>query len=238
MNGRRDRYPMTSSHAPSISARQVASSPRSAKVDPRDAQSRSPPAALPRARLSCAGGLMPACIRFPAGVTSAYRRWPTLSAGWPRWWTGFDLVVNVLVCVPLGYLLTLALSRRTGRWLPALLGALLAATLSFCMETAQTWLPTRVASNLDSPATPPAASSPLPHGPAAPHALVWLARTERRLVAPLPHADLGLILLGLWLVTQLSPETLLFGAGDFASCWICHRRSRMRRRAPLSSTCW
>lgn len=139
-----------------------------------------------------------------------------LSAGWPRWWTGFDLVVNVLVYVPLGYLLTLALSRRTGRWLPALLGALLAATLSFCMETAQTWLPTRVASNLDLACN--AAGGVIGAFAAwasGTQALVWLARTERRLVAPLPHADLGLILLGLWLVTQLSPETLLFGAGDF-----------------------
>ena len=139
-----------------------------------------------------------------------------LEAGWPRWWTGFDLAVNVLAYVPLGYLLALALSRRTGKLLPSLLGACLAALISFCMETAQTWLPSRVSSNLDlvcnSAGAILGATAAYLSGT---RALVWLARTERRLVAPVPQAELGLILLGLWLLTQLSPETLLFGAGDF-----------------------
>ena len=51
--------------------------------------------------------------------------------------------------MPLGYLLALALSRQAGRLLPALLGALIAAGISFSVEAVQTWLPTRVASNLD-----------------------------------------------------------------------------------------
>ena len=139
-----------------------------------------------------------------------------LDAGWPRWWTGFDLAVNVLVYVPLGYLLALTLSRRTGKILPSLLGACLAGLISFGMEAVQTWLPSRVPSNLDLACN--AAGGLI--GAAAAYfggtrALVWLARAERRLVAPEPHADLGLILLGLWQLTQLSPETLLFGAGDF-----------------------
>ncbi|MBW7902754.1 MAG: VanZ family protein [Rhodocyclaceae bacterium] len=139
-----------------------------------------------------------------------------LDAGWPRWWTGFDLAVNVLVYVPLGYLLTLALGRRLGRLPAALAGALLAALLSLCMETAQTWLPTRVPSNLDLSCN---ALGGLLGAVAAWHggtrALTWLAHVERRLVAPVPHAEFGLVVLGLWLLTQLSPETLLFGAGDF-----------------------
>lgn len=139
-----------------------------------------------------------------------------LDAGWPRWWTGFDLAINVLVYVPLGYLLTLALGRQTGKPMPALAGALLATLVSLCLEALQSWLPTRVPSNLD------LACNALGgfvgaiaawHG--GTHALTWLARIERRIVAPVPHAELGLVLLGLWLLTQLSPETLLFGAGDF-----------------------
>jgi CheY-like chemotaxis protein len=39
-------------------------------------------------------------------------------------------------------------------------------------------------------------------------------RLEHKLIAPVPHAELGLTLLGLWLLVPLSPETLLFGAGD------------------------
>lgn len=139
-----------------------------------------------------------------------------LDAGWPRWWTGFDLTVNVLVYLPLGYLLTLALSRHSGRWLPAVLGACLAALISFSMESLQTWLPTRVSSNLDLACNAlGGVIGAFAAWRSGTRALVWMARTERRLVAPVPQAELGLVLLGLWLITQLSPETLLFGAGDF-----------------------
>jgi VanZ family protein len=139
-----------------------------------------------------------------------------LDGGWPRWWTGFDLGINVLAYLPLGYLLTLAISRQTGRWLPALIGALLAALISFCIEAAQTWLPTRVPSSLDLACnTLGGFLGALAAWHSGTRALVWLARTERRLVAPVPRAEIGLMLLGLWLLTQLSPETLLFGAGDF-----------------------
>lgn len=138
-----------------------------------------------------------------------------LDSGWPRWWTGFDLTINILAYLPLGYLLALSLSRRPGRWPPALLGALLAAAASLCLEGTQSWLPSRVPSILDFGCNAlGGAIGALAAYLDGSRGLAWLARTERRLVAPIPHADLGLILLGLWLLTQLSPETLLFGAGD------------------------
>lgn len=138
-----------------------------------------------------------------------------LDAGWPRYWTGFDLAVNVLAYVPLGYLMALALSRQAGRPLPALLGALAAIGVSFAVEAVQTWLPTRVASNLDLACNAiGAVLGAFAAWRSGTLALEWLRRTERQLVAPLPHAEAGLVLLALWLLTQLSPETLLFGAGD------------------------
>ena len=39
-----------------------------------------------------------------------------LEGGWPRYWTVFDLVANVAVYLPLGFFLTLALSRLPGRF--------------------------------------------------------------------------------------------------------------------------
>ncbi|MDE2584156.1 MAG: VanZ family protein, partial [Betaproteobacteria bacterium] len=43
-----------------------------------------------------------------------------LEAGWPRYWTGFDLTVNILAYVPLGFLLALALPTPfLPRFLPA-----------------------------------------------------------------------------------------------------------------------
>lgn len=44
--------------------------------------------------------------------------------------------------------------------------------------------------------------------------LLWAARAQRELFAPLPHVDLGLVLIGLWLLTLLSPEIFLFSGGD------------------------
>ncbi len=139
-----------------------------------------------------------------------------LDAGWPRWWTGFDLVINILAYLPLGYLLTLALPHPSGRrLLPALAGAVLAAVISFCLESLQTWLPSRVPSNLDLACNAAGgAIGAVLAWRGGTRGLTWLAHAERELIAPIPHAELGLVLLGLWLLTQLSPETLLFGAGD------------------------
>jgi hypothetical protein len=44
--------------------------------------------------------------------------------------------------------------------------------------------------------------------------VLLITALEHKLIAPIPHAELGLTLLGLWLLVPLSPETLLFGAGD------------------------
>ena len=72
-----------------------------------------------------------------------------LQAPWPRYWTVFDLVVNVLAYLPLGFLLTLTLRGISGRWLAAFASLLLGVLLSFTLESIQTWLPSRVASNVD-----------------------------------------------------------------------------------------
>lgn len=138
-----------------------------------------------------------------------------LDAGWPRYWTVFDLATNVVAYLPLGFLLTLTLHRLPGRATPALAALLLGALVSLCLESVQSWLPARVPSNLD------LACNTLGCAIGAVLALCHGERfferagaLQRALLAPLPHAELGLVVLGLWLLTQLSPETLLFGAGD------------------------
>lgn len=138
-----------------------------------------------------------------------------LEADWPRYWTVFDLVVNLGAYVPLGLLLTLAFHRLPTRWLPALLAALLCAGLSFSVEVIQNWLPARVPSNLDlvtnSLGGLIGALLGAVFGPA------WFGRLhawQGQMVAPLPQVELGVTLLALWLLTQLSPETLLFGTGN------------------------
>jgi len=138
-----------------------------------------------------------------------------LDAGWPRYWTGFDLIINILAYLPLGFFVTLTPRASGRRWRSALAAIVLGALLSFSLETLQTWLPTRVASNLD------LASNALGGGIGALLALLLGKRffsfvdlLQRRLLAPIHNAEYGLILVSLWLLTQLSPETFLFGAGD------------------------
>jgi VanZ family protein len=75
--------------------------------------------------------------------------WLFLTASWPKYWTAFDVVSNVLGYMPLGFFLAVS-ALRTGRRRGAVSAAvLLAAVLSLCMETLQIYLPARVPSNLD-----------------------------------------------------------------------------------------
>jgi len=69
---------------------------------------------------------------------------------WPRWWTWFDLVTNLLGYMPLGALVFGALVRSGVRIGPSIaLACAAGAGLSFSMEFLQNFLPQRVASNVD-----------------------------------------------------------------------------------------
>jgi len=141
--------------------------------------------------------------------------WAFLEGGWPRYWTVFDLLANVAVYVPLGFFLTLALHRLPWRFTAPILACLLSAGVSGGLEAIQTWLPSRVPSNLDLACnTLGGLLGAIWAQIVGPRVFARIAALEHRLIAPVPHAELGLTLLGLWLLVPLSPETLLFGAGD------------------------
>ena len=72
-----------------------------------------------------------------------------LTAPWPKYWTGFDVAINVAGYAPVGFLLALS-ALRSGRIMWAVsVAALSAGLLSLCMETLQSYLPSRVPSNVD-----------------------------------------------------------------------------------------
>lgn len=75
--------------------------------------------------------------------------WAFLSTPWPRYWTGFDVGINVAGYMPFGFLLALA-AMRSGRdrW-PVLLATTAAALTSLALETLQAYLPMRVPSSTD-----------------------------------------------------------------------------------------
>lgn len=166
--------------------------------------------------LACLGLIVYASLHpFSGWHYSGVSPFAFLEGAWPRYWTVFDLVINVIAYLPLGFLITLALARVPGRFTALILATLAATGLSFTLECLQVLLPSRVPSNVDLACNSLGgligALLAYRAGPLFfPHLMEW----QHRLVAPLPHAELGLTLLGVWLLIPLSPEILLFGAGD------------------------
>jgi len=140
-----------------------------------------------------------------------------LAGALPRYITAFDLVTNLAAYLPLGFFALLALHPLL-RGAPALAAAGLAGcVLSLALEALQTYLPSRIPSNLD------LATNGLGAFAGAGVALRFGVRLlDRGSIHALRHRwflaghqyDLGLVLLALWWFTQLNPETLLFGNGD------------------------
>lgn len=150
--------------------------------------------------------------RDPGGQMFAF-----LTAPWPRYLTAFDVGANFLGYAPYGLLCVLAVRPRLAAAKAVLLAVLSGGVLSLALESAQSYLPARIPSNLDVLANLCGAAA---GGVAGAWLAPWLLHTgplrQLRALAFVPGAaaDLGLALLGLWLFAQLNPATLLFGSGD------------------------
>lgn len=149
-------------------------------------------------------------------------RWPPeeilhfLSAPWPRFITLQDIAVNFAAYAPLGLLLSIGCGARYGAARGALAASLAAAAFSAAMEIAQMFLPARIASNVDLLANSLGAllgamAAPL-LAPAQPIGGRIHAARHRLFLEGMP-ADAGLVIVGLWLVTQFHPTAQLFGTG-------------------------
>ena len=138
-----------------------------------------------------------------------------LTAPWWHWWTGFDVVSNLLGYLPLGALVFGA-QVRGGASVPrsALLGVLAGALLSLAMETTQNFLPNRVASNVDlglniAGSALGAALGALVHRLGAIER--WQAARDHWFIQ---HSAGGLALLLLWPLGLLLPTAVPFGLGQ------------------------
>jgi len=140
--------------------------------------------------------------------------WGFLGASLPKYWTGFDLAVNVTGYMPLGFLLVLSALRVGKNRFVVLLATLTAGFLSLTMESLQSYLPARVPSNVD-----------LALNVSGAWLGAWLAWVLERLgvIARWSHlrarwfiADArgALVLLALWPLALLFPAAVPFGLGQ------------------------
>jgi VanZ family protein len=140
--------------------------------------------------------------------------WGFLWAPIPRYWTGFDLISNVLGYGPLGFLLALS-ALRTGRGRQAVKYAtLVGAGMSLVLESLQVYLPARVPSNVDFALNVLGAWL----GAALAALMERMGAIDRwsrfRARWFVPHARGGLVLLILWPVALLFPAAVPLGLGQ------------------------
>lgn len=212
-----------SDHAPPPAAPALRPLPRRRTAAAGDLAVSASPTALPR-KLALAYALLIAyaCLHPLTGWrASGLPTFDYLFAPWPKYFILADLVFNVAGYVPFGFVLVAALPACWGAARRAGLAILCGGLLSFGLETAQHFLPARVASNIDIGGNLLGAALGALLGVRwgarvfASHGL--LQRWRARAVIRGHSGDAGLILLGLWLLGQLSVSDLLFATGDLRS---------------------
>ena len=147
--------------------------------------------------------------------------WLFLESPLPKYWTGFDVAANAGGYVPLGFLLALGFVRGggfsgtpAGRLAAVAVAALAAAALSLAMEALQTYLPSRVPSNVDFALNVSGALL----GAVVAAALEVAGAIDRwsrfRVRWFVEDARGALVLLALWPFALLFPASVPFGLGQ------------------------
>lgn len=137
-----------------------------------------------------------------------------LFAPFPRYRTVFDLVTNIAAYVPLGILVVMALYPQVKKYAAIAIAIAFGILLSGSLEAMQTFLPSRVASNLDLLANVSGTAIGAVMGP-----FITRHMLERGYLLPLRRrwfsgeASRGLAILALWPLAEIYPQAYLFGHG-------------------------
>ena len=140
-----------------------------------------------------------------------------LLAAWPRYITLQDVAVNVAAYLPFGFLFSIACGARIGPALGAIAATLAAALVSLAMEATQMFLPARFASNVDLLANTVGALLGAMAAPLfAPARILGgkLHAARHHLFRDGMQAEAGLVIVALWLITQIHPTVQPFGTGS------------------------
>ncbi len=107
--------------------------------------------ALPLALVYCGLVAYASLYPFVRWQSQGVMPWAFVTVPLPTYWSGFDVAINVLGYIPLGFLVAVAWQgRRSSDRHPSVwFAALFACALSFVMEALQTYLAPRVSSNVD-----------------------------------------------------------------------------------------
>ncbi len=140
--------------------------------------------------------------------------WSFLWAPLPRYWSGFDVAINLVGYMPLGALLVLLILRSSQRGAPVLIATLCVGALSLLMESLQSYLPQRVASREDwlLNTAGAAVGALLALSLARAGWLSWWDTWQRRWLAPQSRGVLALLLA--WPAALLFPAAVPFGMGQ------------------------
>lgn len=164
------------------------------------------------------------CYPFAGWRDTGLLPWTWLTEPMPRYWTVFDLVVNVIGYVPLGALLVLSLHPAL-RGVRAMLAAAAAGVLlAAVLESMQSYLPSRVPSNLDLITNATGTVLGVLAGELLRVPLLeqsWLRSLREHWFSD--QASHGLIIVGLWPLAQIYPQPYLFGHGQLLptlSAWV------------------
>ncbi len=137
---------------------------------------------------------------------------------WPRYYGRVDLIVNVIGIMPFSFALVAAIPSRLPKGWAVMVAILVTFALSLSVETLQNFLPSRVPSNVDVGCNTLGGILGALAGGRWSGALFdprsGLTRWRQRRIVPGHVGEIGLVLLGLWLLTLLTPESLLFATGD------------------------
>lgn len=141
--------------------------------------------------------------------------WAFLLQPLPYYWTGFDVITNIIGYLPFGMLVVFALYPHVrGVW-ATLLAILCGTLLSGTMEAVQTFLPTRVSSNLDFLTNIAGTCIGAIAGGLLSRTFLEQSRLlQLRKQWVFEDAGRGLIVISLWPLAQIYPQGYLFGHGQ------------------------
>lgn len=158
---------------------------------------------------------------FSGWMSNGISPFAFLTAPKPRYITEFDLLTNVMGYCPFGALVVLSLHPRVSGARATLIALVAGALLSSVMEALQTWLPTRIPSNIDLITN--ALGALLGAAVVAPFTSALIDRgnlTRLRMAWFEPHASFAIVLIVLWPFAQVFPQEHLFGMGGIVREWL------------------